>query len=52
MTHKSIEISGTFSYFKKGEPARKGEPIFETGNQKVDAHFFGHFTNFLAICLN
>ena len=38
-TPKKIEISGTFSYFRKGEPSRKGEPIFERGNQKVVAHY-------------
>ena len=36
---KKIGISGTLSYFRKGEPGRKGEPIFERGNQKVEAHY-------------
>ena len=41
---KKIGISGTLSYFRKGEPSRKGEPIFERGDQKVDAHygFYSH----------
>ena len=33
-------ISGTFSDFRKGELGRKGEPIFERGNQKVDARSY------------
>ena len=36
---KNSRISGTFWYFWKREPNRKGEPNFERRNQKIVAHY-------------